>query len=327
VIRAAIIGLGWWGRVMVESVQLKSSKLRFTCGATLDRATVEQFARDRGILLFDSLQDVLGRPDIDAVFLATPHSLHLPQILECASVGKPVFSEKPLALTLHDAKVAINACEKAAVSLGLGTDRRMLPAMMRLKQLVEEGQLGTILHIEGQYSNDFMSRAISGSWRSSEQEAPGAGMPGPGLHVLDAMIHLAGPMTTIRGQVSRPRGRRVPVDAVSLLVSFATGATGTLGCVRGVPNYFRLAAFGTNGWAELRQFGDLEVALSGRQAWSERYPSELAVGSLLESFADSIVGLAAFPVSTHSMLQTVAAFETAIAALENSGLLKVPEIV
>lgn len=326
-IRAAIIGLGWWGRVLVDSVQLRSTKLRFTCAAVLDKAEVERFAVDRGILLLDSLESVLRRTDVDAVFLATPHSQHLPQILQCANAGKPVFSEKPLALTLRDARTAVNACERSKVPLGLGTDRRVLPAMVRLKQLVDEGQLGTVLHVEGQYSNDFMSRAVSGSWRTSEQEAPGGGMTGPGLHALDSMIHLAGSMARIRGQVRYPKGRGVPVDTASLLVSFSSGATGILGTVRGVPNYFRLTVFGTGGWAELRQFGDLEVSLSGRQAWSERYPNELAVGSLLESFADTVTHSAPFPVSIRSMLQVVAAFETAIAALESDETCKVPEVV
>jgi predicted dehydrogenase len=167
---------------------------------------------------------------------------------------------------------------------------------------------------------------MSGSWRFSQQEAPGAGMTGPGLHVLDAMIHLAGPMATIGGQVSRPRGRDIPVDTVSLLVRFESGATGTLGCVRGVPNYFRLAVFGTRGWAELRHFGELEIAISGRQAWSERYPNELAVGTLLESFADSVGGTSEFPVTACSMLQVVAAFEAAVNALESDTRVRVAEV-
>jgi predicted dehydrogenase len=327
-IRAAIVGLGWWGRVMVDSVQFKSSKLRFICAAALDRAAVEQFADDRGIAVLGSLAEILERADIDAVFLATPHSLHLPQIIECAGAGKPVFSEKPLALTLLDAQDAVRACQRANVPLGIGTDRRMLPAMLRLKRLLGEGKLGEILHVEGQYSNDFMSRAVSGSWRSLEKETPGAGMTGPGLHVLDAMIHLAGPIATVRGQVSRPKGRSVPIDAVSLLVKFVAGATGTLGCVRGVPNYFRLAVFGTAGWAELRQFGDLEVSIGGQPTWLERYPGDLAVGvgSLLEAFADSICGSAEFPVTTRSMLQVVAAFETTVNALESGSLLQVPKV-
>jgi predicted dehydrogenase len=325
-IRGAIVGLGWWGRVMVDSVQFKSSKLRFTCAAALDRMVVEKFADDREIVVLRSLEEILERRDVDAVFLATPHSLHVPQIVECADARKPVFSEKPLGLTLADAQIAVRACREAAVPLGIGTDRRMLPAMIRLKRLLDEGQLGEILHVEGQYSNDFMSRAVSGSWRASEKEAPGAGMTGPGLHALDAMIHLMGPIASVSGQVSRPKGRNVPVDTASLLVKFVAGATGTLACVRGVPNYFRLSVFGTSGWAELRQFGDLEVSISGQPTWLERYSGDLAVGSLLEAFADSVRGSAEFPVTTRSMLQVVAAFETTVNALESGSRLEVPEV-
>ncbi len=322
-LNAAIVGLGWWGRLMVDSVHWSSEKLQFTHGVVRTLEKSRAFADKRQISLHTSLDDVLNLPSVDAVVLATPHSVHVEQVIACAKAGKPVFCEKPIGLTLEEATQAISACENAGVVFGLGTDRRLLPAMLRLKTMVDGGELGDLIHLEGQYSNNNMAAGVSGDWRTDPRETPGAGMTGPGLHILDALINIAGPVASLSGQVIHPQGLETPIDAASLLLSFEAGQTGLLGCVRGVPNYFRLAVFGTNGWAEMRGFGDLHIHLHDRHPWSERYDDTLAVGPLLEAFGSAVIGEKPFPVSNTSVLQTVAAFEAAIKTLSGDGPQKV----
>ena len=80
-INAAIVGLGWWGKTLVEAVQGQSEDIRFTAGATRTRSPeVQEFATAQGFDLRASYDDLIIDPDIDAVVLATPHSLHVPQI-------------------------------------------------------------------------------------------------------------------------------------------------------------------------------------------------------------------------------------------------------
>jgi predicted dehydrogenase len=316
-LRAAIVGLGWWGKVLVDSVQWSSDRIRFTHGCTRHPGEARSYAAQRGLALVESLDAVLATPEVDAVVLATPHSVHVEQALACARARKPVFCEKPLALSLADARRVVAACEESGVVLGLGTDRRMLPAMKRLHEMVERGELGMLLHLEAQYANDTMSRGLSGGWRTSSAEAPGAGMTGPALHALDALIHLGGPLGRVFGLLVRPLGEDIATDAVSLLLRFRGGATGLLGSVRGVPDYFRVSLFGERGWAEVRNFGELVVHQHGRPRTSETHNPALAVGELLERFADAVAGRAMFPVTTRSMLETMAAFEACLASLED----------
>ncbi|NOX26119.1 MAG: Gfo/Idh/MocA family oxidoreductase, partial [Deltaproteobacteria bacterium] len=110
VVKAAIIGLGWWGRIMVDAVQGQSNNMCFTHGAVRNREPVREFAEQRKLMLHSSLDEILALSEIDVVVLATPHSVHVEQIIACAEAGKPVFSEKPLALTLDEAKRAVDAC-------------------------------------------------------------------------------------------------------------------------------------------------------------------------------------------------------------------------
>ena len=97
-IRAAMVGIGRWGRTLVGSVQGKSDKFRFTAGYNRTRANAEAFCAEHGLKLADSLDEILADPEIDAVVFATPHSEHGAQVERAAAAGKHVFMEKPFTL-------------------------------------------------------------------------------------------------------------------------------------------------------------------------------------------------------------------------------------
>ena len=126
-IDAGIVGLGWWGKNLVEAVQGKSDRLRFVRGACRDIRPVAAFAERHGLGLSSSLTDLLADENVEAVVLATPHSLHAEQIIVSAEARKPVFCEKPLALTRDDAARVIDACRRHGVVLALGENNRFWP--------------------------------------------------------------------------------------------------------------------------------------------------------------------------------------------------------
>ena len=102
-IDAAIIVLGWWGKNIVNAVQAKSERLRFVRGVSKEPDTVRDFAAHHNFELSTDLNDALGDARVQAVVLATPHSLHTGQIIAAAAAGKAVFCEKPLAMNKADA--------------------------------------------------------------------------------------------------------------------------------------------------------------------------------------------------------------------------------
>ena len=116
--KAAIVGLGWWGKTLVEAVQGSSEVIQFVAGT--DRETspdLVEFAATHGFDLMPSYEDVLGNDQVDAVVLATPHSAHTPQVVAAAAAGKHIFCEKPFALTAADATKAVEAVKAAGVTL------------------------------------------------------------------------------------------------------------------------------------------------------------------------------------------------------------------
>lgn len=314
-VNAAIVGLGWWGRVLVESVRNPASRLRFTRAVVREGGSGEWAARELGLPAVGSLEAMLDDPTVEAVVLATPHKQHVDQIVAAASAGKHVFTEKPLSLELNEAARAIDAVKRSGKVLGIGTDKRFLQSAIALARMISEGALGELLHLEGQYSNNFSSLGVSGGWRDREAEAPGAGMPGPGLHILDSLISLAGPVEWVDAVENRHKSPPQPIDSVCVLMKFRAGASGAMSTVRAVPDFFRLHVLGTRGWVELRGFGELTHHLNGGEPTSESHPPDLAVGYLLERFAGAVRGEETFPVSTDSMLDVVAAFEAVIRSL------------
>src|SRR5712671_1071468 len=145
-IRAAIVGIGRWGRTLIGSVQGKSEALRFTAGHNRTRAHAEAFCTEHGIALKDSLDEILRDPEIDAVVFATPHSEHGKQVERAAAAGKHVLMEKPFTLNRASAARALDAVARAGIVLGVAYPRRFHPGIKELKARIEDGRLGTIAH-------------------------------------------------------------------------------------------------------------------------------------------------------------------------------------
>jgi predicted dehydrogenase len=233
-----------------------------------------------------------------------------------ARAGKQVFCEKPLALNMVDAAAMIDACRRAGVVLGVGHNRRLWPSMQALKRVVDSGELGEVLHIEGHFSNQH-SDNTAGTWRDSPAESPGGGMTGAGLHILDAFLHVIGPIRRIRGQLTVHKAPPVPRDVALLMVEFDTGVSGMMATVRASPFYWRVHVFGDK--ASVESLTEHELLLHKPNAAPERrsYEPVDALRHELEVFADAIGGFRAFPVSAEDMLLTVATFEAAVKALKS----------
>lgn len=254
-IRAAIIGLGRWGQNLVNSVQEKSDAIRFVAGVTRTVAKAEAYARQQGFPLHASFEKVLADPDVDAVVLATPHTRHAEQVIAAARAGKHVFTEKPLALTAKSAAAAVRACARAGVTLAVGYNWRFQPALQEIRNMLEDGRLGKLLHVEGNFCGPSAYRFPKEHWRQAREEGPAGGMTGRGVHVVDAFLYLGGRIATVHAQSTRRVLGYGLDDTTSMLIRFKNGATGYLGTVIATAETWRMQVFGSRGWVEV---GDVE---------------------------------------------------------------------
>ncbi|HUQ76008.1 MAG TPA: Gfo/Idh/MocA family oxidoreductase [Burkholderiales bacterium] len=254
-IRAAIVGIGTWGRNLVSSVQGTSERIRFVAGATRTPEKAAEFCKQRGIRLVDGFHELLADKGIDAVVLATPHSLHCEQIIAAAKAGKHVFVEKPLGLDAREAASAVQACADRKVTLAIGYNWRFQPALREAKRMLEGGTLGKLLHIEGNFCGPSAYRFSREHWRHDREEVPAGGMTGRGVHVVDAMLYLAGHIGSVFAQSERLVHDYGMDDTTSMLFRFRDGPTGYLGTVIATAETWRMQVFGSKGWVEV---GDVE---------------------------------------------------------------------
>lgn len=182
-LNAAIVGMGRWGRVLVDSVQGKNdSPIRFVAGCTGTPDKARDYAAEKGIRLLGGYDEILADPAVQAVVLATPHGQHAEQVIAAAKAGKHVFVEKPFTLAKADAEAAVAACRKAGVVMALGHNRRFLPSVALMKETLTSGAIGTLLHVEGHFSGPGALAYKPGMWRADRAESPLGGMGGMGIH-------------------------------------------------------------------------------------------------------------------------------------------------
>jgi predicted dehydrogenase len=322
-INAAIVGLGRWGRNHVTAVA-GSRRIRYVRGVTRNPALAQDFAAQHGLILSRDLADALADPEVDAVFLATPHSQHVDEVVAVAAAGKAVWCEKPLAFTRAEAVRAVEACRLAGVPLASGYNRRCFASMREIRRVVESGALGDILHVEGHFSNEYSTRLAGGGWRDDPAQSPGFGMTGCGLHVLDALVSLAGPIRQVDAKAFAPKPAPDPRDCVAVLVEFASGASGLMATVRASVPFWRVHVFGTNGSAEARDEDTLRIGYIGNDTQEQTFATVDSLRAIAEAFADAIERRTPFLITPRELVDVTAAFEAVVTSLATGAPVVVP---
>ena len=341
-IKAGIVGLGWWGKTLVEAVAEGSDELEFVACATRTQSDdVRRFADDNGLKLHSTFEALLEDSNVDAVVLATPHSLHVDQVIAAAGKHKHVFCEKPFALTKAGAEKAVNAVEHAGVTLGLGYNRRWHPEMAKLRQRIDSGELGVILHCEATmtFPNALMLKADA--WRARREETPCGGLTPMGVHAVDGMIDLCGPIDEVYCQSFRRVVEIDSDDTTSILFRMTEGMSGYLGTMTATGGGFSFQVYGSKGYVRLegmthvagapseerrtRLFGSctFKPTKGPAETWQAE-PLDITRAAL-ESFAHAASGGERYLISTSEMIHGAAVTEAIIRSAQTHKPEKVPQ--
>ena len=251
-INTAIVGLGWWGQTLVESVSGNSEKLRFISAVSRSASeAAKEFTQLHKMDLVQDFDTILADPKIDAVVLATPHSLHTEETIAAAEAGKHVFCEKPVGSSPYETLCATRVAEKNKIVTGVGYNYRWAPVVQFVRELINRGELGDITHYRGRFFVDYASNPDGVlSWRFDREKAGTGVLADVMSHVVDMAHMLVGPIREVvsshKTWISdrpvatpgegdhfsvQPEAPREPVtneDDVSALVSFQCGAHGQL---------------------------------------------------------------------------------------------------
>jgi predicted dehydrogenase len=326
--RVAVAGLGWWGKHIVRSLR-GSSKITVICGIDPIQSTeTAAFATEFGLSLAVTLDEVLGRPDVEGVILATPHTLHEQQVLQVLGSGKQVFCEKPLTLTGASAERVVQASTQAKRILGIGHERRFETAIVELFRVVRSGSLGVLLHLEANLSHDLFRKFDKTNWRLSQKESPAGMMTGTGIHVTDVFVALAGPADTVSAVTDNMIFQPPALDYVTATIRFKNGARGTITFMSVTPYHGRIAVFGDKGWIELVFEGNVDdgartiltmCAQTGAPRTHTIYEANNAVRENFEAWVDGVEGRAAYPFTAAELTGNIKLFEAIVRSAEMDG--------
>jgi predicted dehydrogenase len=250
VVRAAIVGLGRWGRSLVNAVQDRSDAIRFTRAHTRTRVSAEAFCREKGIPLANSYDEILADANIDAVVLATPHTQHEAQVRQAAAAGKHIHVEKPVTLDYTSAQAAVAAVRQAGLVLAVGYCRRFHPSVVEIRRRLRDGRLGAVVSMVAQHTTSTAQFIAPDNWRNAPEEAPGGALTAVGVHSLDHMIEFAGRVRDVHCVTARNYPGPSD-DTTTVMLRFASGATGLIFCSIATATNFCFTLYGTKGLAEI----------------------------------------------------------------------------
>ncbi len=227
--RIAIIGLGMAVTPHAKSLLDLVDKVEVAYAFSPSVARRNAFGERFEFPLCGSLDMILDDPSVDAVLVLTPANTHLDIARRCAEAGKHVLLEKPIEITTERAVALVAACRKAGVTLGIVLQHRFRPAGLRAAELFSAGELGSILGCS----------TVIRLWRpQSYYDEPGRGtfardgggvLISQGIHTLDLMLSLVGPIAEVTGfTVTTSVHRMEGEDMVCAGVRFANGAIGTI---------------------------------------------------------------------------------------------------
>jgi predicted dehydrogenase len=325
-LKTAVVGLGWWGRQIVTSLE-GSDEITVTHGVDVDVASAAPFAAEMNIALKPGYDEALADADIDAVILATPHGLHEEQVMQAAKAGKQIFCEKPLALTAAAAERMLAACEAAGITLGIGHERRYEPALEELHRMAGAGDLGCIQHLEVNWSHNLFAAAPAGGWRQDKAQAPAGTLTALGVHITDFMQTIAGPVAELTARMSDRSSDFPGEDIISVQFLFESGITGTMCNIAATPFYQRISVFGDRGWAESREVSNVDIPDPATLTWrtmdeeihSRTYRSIDTVALNLDAWAAAIAGKSEYRFTRPEKLHNVQILEAIVNSASGGG--------
>lgn len=315
----AVVGLGWWGSTIAANLA-DSAVIQLVLGVDPDPQRRSLVSEQLGISTAATFEDALTNPEVDAVVLCTPHGFHAEQIRAAARAGKHVFSEKPFTVTSIEARAALDAVRDAGIQVGIGHERRFEPAVQEMQRLCREGELGTPLAFEGNFSQDKFLALPPDNWRLSADLAPVGPLSATGIHIVDLAISVLGKPTEVWARLATLATSFGNGDTLAITIGFESGATALITAVLATPFIGRVCLMGSGGWYEIRDRShpeqstgwDVRTIRTGGEVEESYFPPFSAVRENLECFARAITGETPYSVSHTEIQRNVDTFEAIV---------------
>ncbi len=279
-------------------------------------ALARDYAHRHGVpKWYDDADALIGDPDINAIYIATPPHVHLYYTLKAAEAGKAVYVEKPMARTYAECLSMVDACKKAGAPLFVAYYRRALPNFLAIRRWIEDGIIGDIRFVDIQVHKPLMPDIVGasknpGNWRTDPEIAGGGYFYDLACHQLDIMDFLFGPIEEASGYSLNQAGMYKADDLVTGHFRFKNGMPGIGSwCFNLSDNAQKeiTTIYGSKGTLTFPFFGDHSVTLhlEGKEPVLHRFDIPVNIQRpLIQSIVDQLRGLGHCPSTGESGART-----------------------
>jgi predicted dehydrogenase len=302
-IRWGMIGCGEVTEVKSGPGFQKAPHSRLVAVMRRNGQLAEDYARRHGVGKWYTDADALiADPDVDAVYIATPPAFHKDYALAAAKAGKPVYVEKPMALTYADSIAMLDAFQSRQVPLFVAYYRRAMPRFLKVKELLGDNAIGAVRFVQvNQYARPSeRDLAKNGSWKVDPQIAGGGYFYDMGSHTIDFLDFLFGPITKAQGYATNQAGLYIAEDTVSGAFVFESGLQGAgTWCFAAPHDYEAVEIIGEKGRLIVSMFANLPVRLiteAGEEQLMIEHPEHVQQ-PLIEAVVNELLGLGHCPSS------------------------------
>jgi len=268
----AVLGIGWWSDVLADAA-LRSGAIEIAACYTRSEDKRRTFAAKYGCRAAASFEEILADPDIEAIINTTPNAEHLATTRMAAAAGKHVFLDKPIANRVAEGREIAHVCEAAGVVLALGYQRRRESQFRWIKAEIDAGRFGRLVQAECNISRDRLGKIDLSSWRYQASGMPGGVMLQIGIHYVDVLEMLLGPVRRVSGMAAQLVLPGDNPDVANLILEHESRAISNLtASYASASEFYMMNVYGKEASAYYDLFGGLRHSRRG-----EEIPRPIAV--------------------------------------------------
>lgn len=290
-VRVASVGIGWWSDVLADAIQYSSQITIVSCFTRSEDKRIA-FAEKYKCKAVASYEEILTDDSIQGIINTTPNNVHLETTRLAAEAGKHVFLDKPIANSVTEGNAITKVCEDAGVFLAVGYQRRRENQFRWIQERILAGEFGKIVQAEANISRDRLGKFDITSWRYQAAGMPGGVMLQIGIHYVDVLEMLLGPVMTVSGMSSQLVLPGDNPDVAGLLMKHENDAVSTLSAgYASASEYYLMNIYGKEASAYYTLHGGLRHLKRG-DTDSVEVPFEKndAIRDELEEFAEVVRG-------------------------------------
>ncbi|MDH3251996.1 MAG: Gfo/Idh/MocA family oxidoreductase [Ignavibacteria bacterium] len=320
-IRYGIIGFGYFAEKAIAPAIVKSAQSSLVAIQKRSLAAANEKAALYNIpKAFDSVEALVADSGIDAVFIGSANCTHCPETVIAARAGKHVLVEKPMAMNVMEAQQMVDVCRERNVRLAVGHMLRLSPLVMRMRQIVKEGRIGSLVRAHAEYF--FNASTSQRRWIYDRKVAGGGPVFDIGVHCLDTLRYVLDDEVTVVSSTLDPTPTAERTESIAqLALKFSRGTVGSVYCSFVAPfRHSTIVIMGDKGVLSARDFTSsnrtlrLSITLNGEAP--EEHSEDIVVPDLykeeIEMFTNSILGNTETPLLGQNGLENQKILDTAL---------------